>query len=62
MRGNKALRVLGIILAVVAVIGLLRFLGWAEPATAGANVGVFLCPGVLAVVFLVLSRPEKKER
>lgn len=61
MRGNKVLRVLGIILEVVAVIGLLRFLGWMGPGTAGANAGIFLCPGILAAAFLTISRPEKKE-
>lgn len=58
MRGNKALRVLGITLAVVAVVGLVRFVGH----TGAVNFGVFLCPAILAAVFLGISRPEKKEQ
>jgi len=59
IRGNQVLRVLGIVLAVVAVIGLVRFM---THTTNGANFGVFLCPGILAAVFLWVSRPQTKER
>ena len=58
MRGNKALRVLGIVLAVVAVIGLVRFVGQMQ----AVNFGVFICPAILAAVFLAVSRPVKREQ
>lgn len=58
---KTVLRVLGVVLAAVAVIGVLRFMGWMEPRTAGKNLGVFLCPGILAAIFLYLSRPQKPE-
>lgn len=57
-RGSKALRVLGIILVVVALKGLV---GLIEGTTNGLNLGIFLCPGILAAVFLWVSRPEKKK-
>lgn len=57
MSGNKALRVLGIILAVVAVIGLVRFCG----TMSSVNAGVFICPGILAAVFLYLGNRSKVE-
>lgn len=55
-RGNKTLRVLGIVLAVVALIGLVRFFG----AMSAVNAGIFLCPGILAAVFLIMSRPAQE--
>lgn len=56
MRENRVLRIIGIVPAVLALIGLAGFLG------GGArNAGAFLCPGILAAVLLRVSWQERKE-
>ncbi|WP_322170485.1 hypothetical protein [Acutalibacter caecimuris] len=53
-RGGTVLRKLGLILAVVSLIGLVQFVR--EP---GVNIGAFLIPAALAGVILFVSRPVK---
>lgn len=57
MRGNKWVRALGILLALVALKGLV---GLIAGTANGMNLGIFLCPGVLSAVLLYKSRPKKE--
>ena len=51
------MKLLAVVFAVIAVIGLFRFLGGIEPH----NTGVFLCPAAVSFLCIVLDIRKKKK-
>ena len=52
------MKILAVIFAVIAVIGLARFLGGIEPH----NTGVFLCPAAVSLLCIILDLRKRKKR
>ena len=52
------MKILAVVFAVIAVIGLIRFLGGIEPH----NAGVFLCPAAVSFLCIVLDIRKRKKK
>ena len=52
------MKILAVVFAVIALIGLVRFLGGIEPH----NTGVFLCPAAVSFLCIVLDIRKRKKK